>query len=104
MPEISRIYKNSADETIRVDSIIMIPTQSVNTSGSTRRTFARQLSTQLVLEGTGDRQISVISLITDADDYDPPGSGPANYEWASWESHGGIRCNMTDLPKVGESV
>ena len=104
MLEISRIYKNSTDDTIRIDSITMIPTTSVLATGAAQRTYRRNVKTEVILEDSGDRQVYVISIVTSADSWESAVSAPANYNWVAWSGYGGVRCNMSDLPQIGDLV
>lgn len=101
--ELSRVYKNSSDDIIRIDTIYLRSTGSEQTTGPVRKTWIRTVDTSLVLESS-DRTVSSIQLVTDADTYDSSASGPQNYTWVSWSTHGGVRCDMSDLPVIGETV
>lgn len=102
--EVQRIYLNSAGDTIRIDEIFMNPTVSTTAVGAVTRTYRRDLKTSLVLEGGANRTVSSIQIITSANSYDYNASLPANYNWVEWTTISNSRCNMSDLPQIGDDV
>lgn len=105
--EFSRIYKNSTEDTIRIDTIRMTPTQMPSTvamNASFERTYARTVEKAIVLGATSDRVVASVEIITDADQYEAPGSGAVNYNWVAWTRLNNLRCNMSDLPQIGDTV
>ena len=102
---VTRIYKNSADETLRIDSIIMIRTAAPPNVYPETMTYRRSLQTNLVFTGI-DRTVASIELLGDYDSSDFNPSIANSYSWVAWSTFGenGVRCNMSDLPQVGESV
>jgi hypothetical protein len=99
---VTRYYKNSSDETLRIDEITFESTTNSLNKPIAQQTFARKVSVQKVLEAL-DRTVSTIALLTDADNYPFNVSGGNNYEWVSWNNPA-FRCNMSDLPQIGETV
>jgi hypothetical protein len=99
----SRIYKNSEDETIRVDTIYLEATRDVIMSGVAQRTYARRVEKLLLFESS-NRVVDVIQLVTDADVINSGEvSGPLNYPSCSWTATGAT-CGMSDLPVIGDTV
>jgi len=101
--EVTRIYKNSATDIIRVDTIYMQPTTNQLTSGVNARTFYRDLSTSKLHE-PADRVVASIQLITSADTVE---TATGNYLTATWTGRNAgvpILCDMSDLPRVGNTV
>lgn len=103
--EVTRIYKNSSDESIRIDSISMRQTTNSLVFYPEQITYSRKLSTEKIYEST-DRVVTEIVVITDADSLDYNPSVPNNYNWVKWTSVGvnGVLCNMSDLPQLGDTV
>lgn len=106
MPTATRTYKNDNGDILRLDNIIMEPTSGTLSSGTESRTWSRRLTKQLQ-HGFLDRVVATIEFITDADRVDT-GSWPSaysDYTWAEWDWDSQvIRCNMSDLPKIGDTV
>jgi hypothetical protein len=99
----SRIYKNSSEDTIRVDTMYLEATRDVIMSGVSQKTYARRIEKLLLCE-SADRVVTSIQIVTDADTVETGDvSGPLNYPYCSWSSTGAI-CNMSDLPIIGDSV
>jgi hypothetical protein len=99
---VTRYYKNSSDEVLRIDTITFESTTNSLNKPITQTTYARKLSVELAL-GALDRTIATVSLLTDANNYPFNVSGGNNYEWVSWDNPA-FRCNMSDLPQIGETV
>lgn len=97
---LTRIYKNGAGDTIRIDSIYMSPTTSSFTTGINRKTFYRRLQTNKILVSSGSRTVASIEILTDCDTYE---ASSGNFTWVEWISPP-CRCDMSDLPFVGETV
>lgn len=100
--EVTRIYKNAATDTLRVDSIYMDATSNTIATGTARRTYYRRLSTSY-LYGPADRDVASIEVVTTADSAE---SSSGNITWVEWTTptSGSIRCDMSDLPDVGNTV
>lgn len=104
--EITRIYKNSSDEELRIDTIIM--EQNMNTMSFIERkkaamTYKRRV-TKTTLNTTATRTVASIELIGT---YDSCETSSNDFLYAIWNDASGsemIRCNMSDLPGVGDSV
>lgn len=102
--EITRMYKNSADETIRIDSIQMVPSFGSISRIPSEHTYRRELRKDLVFTSV-DRVVDVIEIITDADSSDFNPSTINNYAYVEWtERNPTVRCNMSDLPVIGDTV
>ena len=99
MLELTRTYKNTDEDILRVDSIMMLPTTSGMMPPFQNQTYARNLNTRLVL-GATSREVSSIEISTSADEYE---DSSGDYLWVGWSSRG-IRCDMSDLPGVGDDV
>lgn len=97
--ELSRIYKNASDETLRIDSIYMESTTNQLTSGTRRRTYQRRIQTNKVL-GPASRTVDSIELLTNADTYE---ASSGSFTWVAWDSPP-CECGMSDLPIVGSDV
>lgn len=99
MYNIIRLYKNTDSVVLRTDRISMFPTHSGMTIPFDQMTYRRSLVTENVMEVV-DRTVAVISITSTADSYE---TSTGNYEWALWTTPG-VRCDMKDLPEVGEDV
>ena len=99
MLTVTRIYKNSDGETLRIDSIMMVPTTNGLQESFQRQTYARKLSTQKIM-GPTDRVVAAIELNSTATTYE---TDSGNYLWAAWSSPY-AKCEMTDLPKKTENA
>ena len=106
MYEITRIYKNSDDEELRVDTIKMVPKYNTMAFIEPKINiipYKRELN-KTILNTTITRTISSIEIIGD---YDSCETDSNDYLYAIWNNNSGtemIRCNMSDLPGVGDSV
>jgi hypothetical protein len=103
MYQVSRVYKNSTEDIIRVDTISMLPTGTPKNLGVTQGTFYRSVKTERYYEGGVSRTVNAILLVTSADSVDYDVSAAANYNWAEWTTEK-VRCNMSDLPQIGDTV
>jgi hypothetical protein len=99
---VTRYYKNSSDEVLRIDTITFESTTNSLNKPITQKTYARKVSVELAI-GALDRTVATIHLLTDANNYPFNVSGGNNYEWVSWDDPA-FRCNMSDLPQIGETV
>jgi hypothetical protein len=113
--ELTRIYYNGSNETLRVDKItvdILPPIYqepNVNDdSGLQMRIGPQRLVTTILgshASLAGSRQVSNIELVGDYDDYDQTGA-PYNMTWAT-KTLGNdqvVRFNMSELPGIGDDV
>ena len=103
--EVTRIYKNSHEDTLRVDTIYWTRTTSTLNIGTGLSTYARQLNTlNMVASIVVNRVVANIEVITNANTID--GSGPPyNYQFVRWtRSNGIINGDMSDLPVIGDTV
>ena len=103
--EVVRIYKNAAEDTLRVDKITWVPTGNTLNTGIAQRTYARRLySTTMLMSNIVDRTVAIIEVITNADEIDTAGP-PYNYRFVNWNrSSGVVRGDMTDLPVITDNV
>jgi hypothetical protein len=100
---ISRVYKNADGNTLRTDIINLRPTTNAIKSGVAAKTFYRELRTEWRYEDA-DRVVATIELYTTADDVD---NVTGNFLYAAWTTGNagqGKRCDMSDLPKVTDTV
>ena len=105
--EVTRIYKNSSEETLRIDSIIMKKTVSPNSYfvDQSNVTYKQEMVTNKIYESL-DRVVADINIITDADeivDYNP--SVANNFNLVRWNVGLGYAvCNMSHLPQLGDTI
>jgi len=100
---ITRIYKNVTGDILRVDTIFMNATTDPISSGVSSKTFRRILNTQLH-HGPANRVVTEIEIYTDADTIE---TATGNYTYVAWTGGNAgtdYRCNMSDLPVVGDTV
>jgi hypothetical protein len=100
---ITRIYKNAAGNTLRVDTINLTPTTTPLTTGVSAKTFKRELRIEYRHEDA-DRVVSVIELYTTADNVEDVTGNYKYAEWTTGNADQGKRCDMSDLPEVGDTV
>ena len=101
--QITRIYKNSAGNTLRTDIINLTPTTTPMSTSVDAKTFKRELRTELRYEDA-DRVVDVIEVFTTADTVENVSGNYLYVEWTTGNADQGKRCNMSDLPKVGDTV
>ena len=102
--EVTRVYKNTSDETLRVDTILMHSKYNNWQKPDAQITYQRSVTTSLVAEST-DRVIASVEIVTDADVIDFNPSTTNDYTYVEWTKRNRtIRCNMSDLPGVGDTV
>lgn len=99
MLEVTRIYKNSDGDSLRIDHLVMICTTNSLIEDKSKFTYARKLKTENVLEAS-NRVIASISVVTSADTWD---DSSGDYTWVKWSDRN-IICQMTDLPGVGDEI
>ena len=99
MLEITRIYRNSSGDEVRIDTIIMVRKRNVIVDGVSTPTFRRELKTTL-LHRPADRVVSTLEVIGSYDSID---TSTGDYTWATWDSPS-ARANMSDLPGIGDTV
>jgi hypothetical protein len=100
--EVTRLYKNASDDTLRIDTIYMERTTNSFNSGIGASTYYRRLSTTFVVQSNiSDRDVAYIQLITTADEIDT-----TYYDYVRWNTNRAhpINCNMSDLPNVGDTL
>lgn len=98
--EVTRLYKNAGADILRVDSIYMDPTSNTLNTGIGSKTYYRRLNSSYMY-GPADRVVASIEVITSADDADTS----TDIEWVEWTTRSQtIRCDMSDLPKVADTV
>lgn len=108
--KVLRIYKNSSEDILRVDTINMLPTTSTTAVGAVDATYYKSFSKEVYVEGSASRVVSSIMINTDADTWESIPSAAANYNWVEWTTENGkalarpVRCNMSNLPQIGDSV
>lgn len=100
MLTITRLYKNTDGETLRIDNLVMQPNFNKNNSSYSDTTYYRELQSQNILEAT-DRDVASVSLVTEADTFE---TSSGNYLWAKWSKHPLCQCDMSDLPRVGDTI
>lgn len=101
---IIRSYLNSSEDVIREDNIFMSRKHHTIIDGVNAPTFNRIVNTDKAHYSAGysDR---VVNSITISGDYDFIETDTGNFILASWEFGGTtVRCNMSDLPGVGDTV
>lgn len=104
MLEVTRVYMNSSDEVLRIDTIFMEPARNgiAGYVPLTSSTYRRIVEINKLYEST-NRVVASITVTTDADNIDFDPSGSNNYLWCSWDAPP-VRCNMSDLPRIGDTV
>ena len=113
--EITRIYYNASNATLRIDTVNVEVRQKTyedlrlgNDPGLQMNVCCQKVETILKVSSTslaGSRQVSNIEIIGDFDDYDD--TGPSyNITWASKTLKNGqvARADMSNLPKIGDAV
>ena len=99
-----RVYTNAASDTLRVDTISMEPTSNQLITGVNARTYTRRISISRIHETGAARTVAGIQITTSADTIET-GSGDYTYvEWTTINSGTTVRCNMSDLPGIGDTV
>lgn len=106
MLELTRIYKNTDGEELRMDTIIM--EQKLDGISFIERNKNNKVHKRLVntirLHTTTTREVTSIELVGN---YDSCETVSGNYTYAIWNDKAGnefVRCNMSDLPIVGNNV
>ena len=100
---VTRIYKNVTGDILRVDTMFMESTTDPISSGVDPKTFRRTLTTQRH-HGPASRVVTEIEIYTDADTIE---TASGNYTFVAWTGGNAgtdYRCNMSDLPAVGDTV
>lgn len=111
---VNRIYYNSSGQQIRTDTITMKPKMAAFKFGTDEYssipvTYKRKVDTQII-DVHSDMTVGEISLIGNFTSRDA-----TNADWCEWELDTGkvssgtretksVRCNMSDLPNVGDSA
>ena len=94
----TRTYKNAAGNILREDQISMSATSDVICTGVNARTYSRQVR-PITVSGISDRVVASITVTSSATSAD----SSADILWIEWTSPS-VRCGMSDLPGVGDSV
>ena len=99
--EVTRQYKNVAEDLVRVDTIIMTRKQNAIAANISTHTFQRTVRVSLV-HGTGlsDRTVAAVDIVGD---YTEIETYSGNFTWAKWASPSAT-LDMSDLPGVGDTV
>jgi hypothetical protein len=101
---ILRSYLNASGDVIREDNIYMSRKFHTMVDGIDAPTFNRVVVTDKA-HYSGYPADRVVSSITISGDYDDIETVSGNFLLASWEFGGTtVRCNMSDLPAVGDTV
>ena len=100
--EVIRIYKNAAEDTLRVDTITWTSTMNTAIVGVAAKTYRRHISINKILSsGIVDRTVAIIDISTNADIIDPSG----NYTYVRWNTtNETIQGDMSDLPIITDTV
>lgn len=101
---VTRIYKNAADDTLRVDTISMESTSNQLTSGINPRTYARMITTSRLHETGAARIVAGIQIITTADTIETVSGDYTSVTWTNINAGTSIICDMSDLPGIGDTV
>ena len=114
--EITRVYYNGSNETLRVDTItipikshpVMTPSQLAGDQGLRMLIGPQRIVTTIMgshASLAGSRDVSNIELIGEYDDWDKTGA-PYNMRWATKTLGNGqvVRFNMSELPGIGDEV
>ena len=99
--ELTRVYKNSSGDSLRIDTIYMEPKTNALTSGVLPKTYTRRVATTLIYEAA-DRTVDSIQIITDADTVDA--SAYTFVEWTNCNAGQGVYCDLSDLPGLSDTV
>lgn len=104
MFEVTRIYRNSANNDLRIDTLYLSQKMDnivvgANSSTKSGHVYQRELSVIKMYKDT-DRVVDSIELIGSFD-YVEPSSG--NFLYATWESPS-AQLDMSDLPGLGDTV
>jgi hypothetical protein len=97
--ELTRIYRNSNEDELRVDTIIMERRSNTISKNFQNHTFQRNLKTQFYF-GPADRVVADIQVIGDFTSIE---QSSGNFMYAEWASPPGT-CDMSDLPIIGDTV
>ena len=97
---VTRTYKNSAFETLRIDRITLTATTPSNAYAVlTSRTYKRNVETEKVLIASNR---TVANIVVEGN-FDTIESVTGDYEYCDWTSPV-AKCGMSDLPGVGDTV
>lgn len=100
MPQLTRLYRNSDDEDLRIDKINAVPRFDNLITGSTGgQTYLREKTTTLIY-GSSNRTVSEIQVIGDFDSVE---TSSGNFVWVSWDKPS-IDMDLSDLPFVGDEI
>jgi len=99
-----RIYKNTAEDTLRVDTISMEATSNALTTGVNAKTYRRRLSVSYLHETGAARTVAGIQIISTADTFETVSGDYTYVEWTGINNDTPVRCDMSDLPGIGDTV
>jgi hypothetical protein len=106
--EVVRVYKNYADQTIRIDTLYLEPEMRAGTATSGPRFVSpKRILDRVVVHGNEydtDRTVASIELSGSFDDYE---STSGNYTWVKWNTGSDdapLYMKMGDLPALGDSI
>jgi hypothetical protein len=100
MPQLTRVYRNSSDEDLRIDTITAVPRFDNFVIGPTGgQTYLREKSTILIY-GSANRTVSEIQVIGD---FSSAETSSGNFIWVSWNKPS-IDMDLSDLPFIGDEV
>lgn len=94
----TRVYKNASGNILRTDSISMTATSDTICTGTSKRTYSRAVNAKVVY-GISDRVVASIQIESDATSAD----SSSDIAWIAWTSPS-VRCDMSDLPGVGDTI
>jgi len=101
--QVTRVYKNAAGTSLRVDSITMEANSNALTTGVAAKTYYRRISTSYIYE-PADRDVASFQLVTDADTVEVISGDYTYVHWTGKNNGVTVRCEMSDLPGVGDAV
>jgi hypothetical protein len=94
-----RIYYNAGGDVLRVDTLTMEATSNTLCTGIATRTYHRTVKPLVIAGSVSDRVVGSIDIVTTASSKD----SSADILWIEWTSPA-VRCGMSDLPGVGDTV
>ena len=97
---VNRKYYNDNHELIRTDNITMEPTNTW-TGGSENRTYYRAIRINPEYHTGVPRIVRFLEIETNGDTIE---SVTGDYEYVTWSTHSYAKCDMSDLPGIGDTV
>jgi len=101
--EVTRVYKNAAGDSLRIDTIHMRANSNALTTGVAAKTYYRSLTTTWMYEPV-DRDVASFQLVTNADTVELVSGDYTYVHWTGKNNGVTVRCEMSDLPGVGDTV